>query len=108
MSEIGASLFTILETHFSISLEGSSPVENDNLIQEHHKVLSERLKSTIKSLVSSETLSLQDENEMNPLCRCEHKVAAWSQLSRYHSFVMILFSAILLGCFIIFYCIHFL
>ncbi|POO03725.1 Kinesin-like protein [Trema orientale] len=73
MSEIGASLFTILETHFSLALNGNRPLENDNLIQEQHKVLSDRLKSTIISLVASETLSPQDENEKNPLCRCEHK-----------------------------------
>ncbi|PON65553.1 Kinesin-like protein [Parasponia andersonii] len=73
MSEIGASLFTILETHFSMALDGNHPLENDNLIQEQHKVLSDRLKSTIKSLLASETLSSQDENEKNPLCRCEHK-----------------------------------
>lgn len=108
MSEIGASLFTILEIHFSTALDGNGLLGNDNIIQEQHKVLCERLQSTIKSLVSSEVLSLQDENEMNPICRCEHKVAAWSQLSRYHSFVMILIAAMLLGCFIFFYCTCFL
>ncbi|XP_062097637.1 kinesin-like protein KIN-7N [Humulus lupulus] len=73
MLEIGASLFTILETHFSTEIDGDSPLEVDNMIKEQHKVLCERLKSSVKLLVSSETLGLQDENKLNPLCRCEHK-----------------------------------
>lgn len=98
MSEIGWSLFTALETHFSMVLE--SPFSrNDHLIQEQHKVLCERMKTTITSLVSSERASLEDHNVMNSLCRCEHKVAACSRLSRYNSLVVIFFSTILLACF---------
>lgn len=99
MSEIGASLFTILETHFSTALESPFP-GTDHLIQEQHKVLCERMKITIRSLVSSESPSLEEDNATDTLCGCDHKVAACSQLSRHNSLVVILFSALLLGCFI--------
>lgn len=98
ISEIGTSLFTTLETHFSVAFgEGQrSFSETSSLIQEQREVLSERLNSTIKLLVSSERPSIENEQVRTSLCSCEHKVAAWSQLSRYYPLVMILFSALLL------------
>lgn len=103
MSEIGASLFTILETHFSTALESPFP-GTDYLIQEQHKVLCERMKITIRSLVSSESPSLEEDNATNTLCGCDHKVAACSQLSRHNSLVVILFSALFAGMLYFFYC----
>ncbi|XP_030479327.2 kinesin-like protein KIN-7N [Cannabis sativa] len=73
MREIGTSLFTILETHFSMATDCDTPLGVDKMIKEQQKILCERVKSTVKLLVSSETLRLQDENKLNSLCRCEHK-----------------------------------
>ncbi|KAH0990093.1 hypothetical protein GBA52_001576 [Prunus armeniaca] len=86
ISEIGTSLFTTLETHFSVAFgEGQrSFSETSSLIQEQREVLSERLNNTIKLLVSSERPSIENEQVRTSLCSCEHKVAAWSQLSRYY------------------------
>ncbi|PRQ27874.1 putative plus-end-directed kinesin ATPase [Rosa chinensis] len=56
ITEIGTSLFTTLEADFSL------PIADQRLrIQEQHRVLSERLSSTVKLLVSSETLNIEDE-----------------------------------------------
>ncbi|KAL5558699.1 hypothetical protein UlMin_034910 [Ulmus minor] len=74
ISDIGASLFTTLETHYSTTLDSQgSLMGDDSLIQEQHKMLCEKLNSTIKSLVSSESPRLQDDQVKNPLCTCEHK-----------------------------------
>ncbi|KAH7523757.1 hypothetical protein FEM48_Zijuj06G0045900 [Ziziphus jujuba var. spinosa] len=75
MSEIGASLFTTLESHFSMALDGPrSFTEND--FKEYRKVLFERFNSTIKSLVSSETQSIQKEQVTNLPCSGEYKGCA--------------------------------
>ncbi|CAB4296745.1 unnamed protein product [Prunus armeniaca] len=75
ISEIGTSLFTTLETHFSVAFgEGQrSFSETSSLIQEQREVLSERLNNTIKLLVSSERPSIENEQVRTSLCSCEHK-----------------------------------
>lgn len=104
MCEIGASLFTTLENHFSMAQDGyKSFTGNNYTIKEHHKVLFERLNSTIESLVFSETPHFQNKQAINPTCSSEYKVAASSQVSRYHSLVIILLSAILLGYLLCFF-----
>ncbi|XAR61991.1 Plus-end-directed kinesin ATPase [Bertholletia excelsa] len=51
-TEIGTNLFSTLETHFSMAIDGhASSYGNNAVIQEQHKVLSDRLNSTISSLV---------------------------------------------------------
>ncbi|BFG18222.1 hypothetical protein CerSpe_044970 [Prunus speciosa] len=78
ISEIGTSLFTTLETHFSVAFgEGQrSFSETNSLIQEQREVLSERLNSTIKLLVSSERPSIENEQVRTSLRSCEHKGCA--------------------------------
>ncbi|KAL5777559.1 hypothetical protein ACOSP7_010485 [Xanthoceras sorbifolium] len=76
-SEIGLSLFSSLETHFSMATDGSkSFAGNDSLFQEHCKVLCERLKSTITTLALSETPDIDKKQVKNPLCRCDNKGCA--------------------------------
>lgn len=103
-SEIGKSLFTTLETHFSMAMDDrSSSTGNNFLIQEQCKVLYEKLNSTITSLVLSETPSSENEEVRVQVCSCGNKVAARSQLSSYCSLIMILFSTILVGYFFSFF-----
>ncbi|XP_021821597.1 kinesin-like protein KIN-7N isoform X2 [Prunus avium] len=77
ISEIGTSLFTTLETHFSVaSGEGQrSFSETSSLIQEQREVLSERLNSTIKLLVSSERPSIENEQG----CATGGENACWKE-----------------------------
>ncbi|KAK4559899.1 hypothetical protein RGQ29_008902 [Quercus rubra] len=73
-SEIGKSLFTTLETHFSMAMDDrSSSTGNNFLIQEQCKVLYEKLNSTITSLVLSETPSSENEEVRAQLCSCGNK-----------------------------------
>ncbi|XWS14820.1 hypothetical protein CRYUN_Cryun35bG0041400 [Craigia yunnanensis] len=73
-SEIGTTLFSTLETHISKAMDGHrSSSGNDSLIQECNKVLSETLKSTITSLILSETAGMEDEQAKAPLCSCNFK-----------------------------------
>lgn len=98
LSEIGASLFEILENNLSRASGGNvCALENDNVIQEQHELLREKMRSTIKSLESSETSSFRDKNEMIVQRNCENKVAARSHFSR-HNLVMIFISSLLPGC----------
>ncbi|XP_035548946.1 kinesin-like protein KIN-7N isoform X2 [Juglans regia] len=99
-SEIGMCLFRTLETHFSMGMDDHIPFTgNNSLIQEQRKVLYEKLNSTITSLVLSQTPTAENEQLEAKQCSCENKVAAWSQLSRFHALIMILFSIMLLGLF---------
>ncbi|THF95118.1 hypothetical protein TEA_016984 [Camellia sinensis var. sinensis] len=61
-SEIGTSLFSTLESHFSMVIDGQRrSSENNTVIQEQSKLLCERLSSTITSLVLSEA-PMNDNN----------------------------------------------
>ncbi|KAJ6730172.1 CENTROMERE PROTEIN E [Salix viminalis] len=99
-SEIGLSLFSNLEKCFSMAMDGHKSFNvNDSLVQENLKVLSERLKGTITSLAFSEKLAVQNKEEKNnPTRGSAYKVAAWSQSSRYHLSIMILFFILIFGC----------
>ena len=95
-SEIGLTLFSNLEKRVALAMDDHKSFnENDSLVQENCKVLSERLKSTITSLASAEKIAVQNKEEKNPICGSTYKVAAWSQSSRYH--FMILFFILMFG-----------
>lgn len=99
MGKICTCLFAAPETHFSMVLDGSKSVNGtDHLIQQQKEALSEKLHSAVKSLSSSEGPT--NKQATKSLCSSQHKVAAWSKLSRYHSFFVILFSALFLVYFI--------
>ena len=90
--EIGLSLFSNLEKRFSMEMDDHKSFNvNDSLVQENWKVLSERLKGTITSLALAKKLAVQNKEEKNPICGSAYKVATWSQSSRYHLSIMILF-----------------
>ncbi|KAF3447469.1 hypothetical protein FNV43_RR12655 [Rhamnella rubrinervis] len=77
MCEVGANLFTTLESHFPMVLDGRKPFTgNAYTIKEHHKELRERLNGTIESLVSSETSSFQNKQAISPPCSSEYKGCA--------------------------------
>ena len=88
ITDIGTSLFATLEADFSVPI-----ADQRSRIQEQHKVLAERLSSTVKLMVSSETLNIENGQAR------KSQVPAWSKLTRYHSLVIILFSALLLRIF---------
>ncbi|XP_028120738.1 kinesin-like protein KIN-7N isoform X1 [Camellia sinensis] len=68
-SEIGTSLFSTLESHFSMVIDGQRrSSENNTVIQEQSKLLCERLSSTITSLVLSEA-PMNDNNLSSNLLR---------------------------------------
>ncbi|XP_059460759.1 kinesin-like protein KIN-7N [Corylus avellana] len=63
-SEIGKSLLTTLETHFSMAMDDlSSFTENNSLIQEQRKMLYEKFNSTITALVLPQTQQSSCENK---------------------------------------------
>ncbi|EOY15670.1 P-loop containing nucleoside triphosphate hydrolases superfamily protein isoform 1 [Theobroma cacao] len=73
-SEIGTTLFSTLEAHFAMAMNGhNSSSGNDSLFQECNKMLSETLKSTITSLILSETAGAEDDQANAPLCSCNFK-----------------------------------
>ncbi|KAF5740077.1 kinesin-related protein 11 [Tripterygium wilfordii] len=74
MSEVGTSLFSTLENHFS-GMMNSCKVDdgNDSLIKEQSKVLLERLKDMVTSLELSGTLDSQNNQAKDPLHSCDHK-----------------------------------
>lgn len=73
-SEIGKSLFTTLETHFSMAMDDQNSFTGNNfLIQEQCKGLYEKLNSTITSLVLSDTPSSENEQGRTKLCSCGNK-----------------------------------
>jgi centromeric protein E len=55
------------------------------------------LKGTITSLALAEKLAVQNKEEKNPICGSAYKVATWSQSSRYHLSIMILFFVLMFG-----------
>ncbi|KAJ4701581.1 Kinesin-like protein [Melia azedarach] len=72
-SEIGSSLFSTLETHFSMAMDGYKSFSgNDLLIQEQCKGLCEQLKSTVTALVLSETAN-DNKQVKNLQCSCDNK-----------------------------------
>ncbi|KAM5565915.1 kinesin-like protein KIN-7N [Rosa sericea] len=75
ITEIGTSLFTTLEADFSV------PIADQRLrIQEQHRVLSERLSSTVKLLVSSETLNIEDvQARKSQECTMGGDAACWKK-----------------------------
>ncbi|KAJ6404974.1 hypothetical protein OIU84_013032 [Salix udensis] len=98
-SEIGFSLFSNLEKCLSMAMDNHKSFNvNDSLVQENWKVLSERLKGTITFLALAEKLAVQNKEEKNnPTRGSAYKVAAWSQSSRYHLSIMILFFILIFG-----------
>ena len=98
-SEIGLSLFSNLEKCFPMAMDDHKSFNvNDSLVQENWKVLSESLKVTITSLALAEKIVVQNKEEKNPIRGSAYKVAAWSQSSRYHLSIMILFFILIFGC----------
>ncbi|KAJ0024467.1 hypothetical protein Pint_08614 [Pistacia integerrima] len=72
--EIWSSLFSTLETHFSMAMDANKSFqENDSLVQENCKVLFERLKSTVTAVVLSETPAMDNKQEKDLHCSCNHK-----------------------------------
>ncbi|KAL2454392.1 P-loop containing nucleoside triphosphate hydrolase superfamily protein [Abeliophyllum distichum] len=61
-SEVGLRLFSTLEAHFSMSMDGHQSHVNNNSIQEHCNMLRKRLNSTISSLVLSDTPTIKYEH----------------------------------------------
>ncbi|KAJ7958289.1 Kinesin-like protein [Quillaja saponaria] len=77
MSEIGVHLFTTLEDHFTMALDGGmSSTANSASMQEKHNVLLEKLNTKIIPLVFSEGAITEKELERSPWCSCEHKGCA--------------------------------
>ncbi|KAJ6678961.1 CENTROMERE PROTEIN E [Salix purpurea] len=73
-SEIGLTLFSNLEKRVALAMDDHKSFnENDSLVQENCKVLSERLKSTITSLASAEKIAIQNKEEKNPICGSTYK-----------------------------------
>ncbi|MBA0828047.1 hypothetical protein Goarm_012771, partial [Gossypium armourianum] len=94
ISEIGSILFSTMETSISNTTDRHKLSSgNDSLIQEYNKMLSEKLKSTITSLILSETASSEDTQTKTP-CSCNFEVVAWSG---YHVSILALFFVMILG-----------
>ncbi|XP_059631167.1 kinesin-like protein KIN-7N [Cornus florida] len=73
-SEIGSHLFSSLETHLSLAMDGpKTSTMNNSLIQEQCKKVGDNLNSTITSIVLSEAPALKDEHVGNPVYSSEYK-----------------------------------
>ena len=97
MSEIGAHLFSTLEGHIAVNMDGQrSSTENCTVINGQQKMFRERIDNIIASLELSKT-SIAEELEKKHKCSCEHKVVVCSQISRYRSSIMVLFFVLFLG-----------
>ncbi|MBA0681864.1 hypothetical protein Goari_023637 [Gossypium aridum] len=100
ISEIGSILFSTMETSISNTTDRHKLSSgNDSLIQEYNKMLSEKLKSTITSLILSETASSEDK-QTKTSCSCNFEVVA---SSRYHVSILVLFFVMILGYFVPFF-----
>ncbi|KAM7516964.1 hypothetical protein LguiA_006547 [Lonicera macranthoides] len=73
-SEIGRCLFSTLETHFSMALDGHRTSAMNNFpIQERCNILCEKLINTITSLELSEAPTFKDQNKGKASYNCENK-----------------------------------
>ncbi|KAL3840502.1 hypothetical protein ACJIZ3_025093 [Penstemon smallii] len=85
-SELGTSLFSRLESHLSMAVDGKRPSpENDYSVQEQCNILQKRLNSTISSLVLSDTSTIKDEHREDILGSSKSKgtlgrqIACWKK-----------------------------
>ncbi|KAK4481559.1 hypothetical protein RD792_012461 [Penstemon davidsonii] len=85
-SELGTSLFSRLESHLSMAVDGKRPSpENDYSVQEQCNILQKRLNSTISSLVLSDTSTMKDEHREDILGSSKSKgtlgrqIACWKK-----------------------------
>lgn len=102
--EMGTSLFSTLETHFSMILDGGRRrcSTKDFLIQEEFQMLCERLHSTVSLLVSPKETNVEENPLRISLYSNKNKVAVQLQLSRRHLFIMIIsFVLLLIGCVVV-------
>ncbi|QCD99053.1 kinesin-like protein KIN-7N [Vigna unguiculata] len=73
VSEIGAHLFSTLEGHIAVNMDGQrSSTENCTVINGQQKMFRERIDNIIASLELSKT-SIAEELEKKHKCSCEHK-----------------------------------
>ncbi|KAG8377453.1 hypothetical protein BUALT_Bualt08G0034600 [Buddleja alternifolia] len=85
-SEVGACLFSTLESHLSMSMDGKRPYPmNDYSIRERCDMLRQQLNTAISSLVLSNAPTLNDEYKEDFLCSSNIKgtlgrqIACWKQ-----------------------------
>ncbi|XP_020549361.1 kinesin-like protein KIN-7N isoform X2 [Sesamum indicum] len=99
--EVGTSLFSTLESHLSMAMDGNRPSHmNDYSVREQCNMLHQKLSSTISSLVLSDASTLQDERSEESVYSSKIKVAAWSHISRSHMPILLFFSILTIGfCF---------
>ncbi|CAN1274617.1 Kinesin-like protein KIN-7N [Linum perenne] len=87
--EIGKTVLLNLENYISRAVDGGESIQkDDSAVEKELKLLSERS----KAVASSEALKFQSGKKES-----ESKVAAWSQSSRYHISILVIFFALLLG-----------
>ncbi|CAN1775928.1 Kinesin-like protein KIN-7N, partial [Linum perenne] len=87
--EIGKTVLSNLENYISRAVDGGESIQkDDSAVEKELKMLSERS----KAVASSEALKFQSGKKES-----ESKVAAWSQSSRYHISILVIFFAFLLG-----------
>ncbi|KAL5706678.1 hypothetical protein ACHQM5_024813 [Ranunculus cassubicifolius] len=96
--EIGITLLSNLEAHFSMASSVPKSVYEDSLVQDKCRALSETLNEAISTLVSSEATYGEGRHSRNSRDGQENEVAACSQLSRCPSFIFMLPFAIILKC----------
>ncbi|GAB4852400.1 hypothetical protein Ancab_016592 [Ancistrocladus abbreviatus] len=71
-SEIGANLFSSLESHFTMAIDGCRSFRVDNsLLQQQCKLLCERLNNTITLLASSEVQNAEEKEFRSAKCSCD-------------------------------------
>lgn len=98
--DIGACLFSTLESHFSVAVEGDRFFTgNKSLYNEQCNYLCERLKTTISSIVVHDAPFLEEKKLESPLHSCKYKVAAWFQVSRFNLPIFLFLFTLTIGCF---------
>ncbi|KAK4428708.1 Kinesin-like protein KIN-7N [Sesamum alatum] len=80
-SEVGTSLFSTLESHLSMAMNGDSPSHNDYSVREQCNMLHQKLSSIISSLVLSDASTLKDERNEESVYSSKIKGTLGSQIA---------------------------
>ncbi|XP_051123669.1 kinesin-like protein KIN-7N isoform X2 [Andrographis paniculata] len=85
-SEVGTSLFSTLESHLLMAVDGKRTSLNDNSIREQCNMLHQKLRNTVSSLILSDTPTLNDGDSKDySICSSKIKgslgeqIACWKQ-----------------------------
>lgn len=106
LTEIGTNLFSTLETHCKMAVDGHKlSCRDTSLVQEPCKILCEQLNNSVAFLESPDAQSTMEKELTTGLYCSDYKVV--SRLHRFSSYYLVLFFALTLGYTILLSSFHF-